>query len=266
MDPLTLALLGGGSTLIGGWLNGSAQDKVNAARGEVLQAERGRQEGFDAETAAINDQSLKRFFNFGDQQDARAHQLSDYFKTPVTTPNTPYTIAALPPSTSDLTNREIAAKSDLAKMFVNNQAEKLGALRSFGDLFGGIQRGVAQDGTAIGQIGGFKKGSNAVTQLELDNANRAGNAEKMWADIATGLGKVGMTAALAGRFMPDEIINPDGSIEGALGPTSVGGKPLVGLSVDGAVGPTSTAGRPLIGLPASRFGANASPFLSYGRA
>jgi hypothetical protein len=62
-------------------------------------------------------------------------------------------------------------------------------------------------------------------QLELDNANRAGNTEKMWADIASGLGRVGLTAGLAGQFVPDPVLNADGSIAGAVGPTSVGGAP-----------------------------------------
>jgi hypothetical protein len=62
-------------------------------------------------------------------------------------------------------------------------------------------------------------------QLELDNANRADNAEKMWADIASGLGKVGLTAGLAGQLVPDPVLNADGSNAGAVGPTSVGGRP-----------------------------------------
>lgn len=247
MDPLTLALLGGGSTLVGSWLNGSAQDKVDAARAEVLKAERGRQQGFDNETAAINDQSLKRFFNFGDQQDARARQLSDFFKTPVTTPNTPYTVAAMPPSASDLTNREIGAKSDIAKAYVDNQAEKLGALRSFGDMFGEVQRGVARDGMEIGQIGGFKKGSNAVTQLELDNANRAGNSEKMWADITSGLGKVGLTAGLSGFMAPAAAVAGTGAV----------GAPMNILPAVAQTAPSRLAGV---------FATGASPFLNYGRA
>jgi hypothetical protein len=71
----------------------------------------------------------------------------------------------------------------------------------------------------------------------------------MWADISAdisaGIGKVGLTAALAGQYVPDPVVNPDGSIDGAVGPTSIGGRPLVGQSV--------------------RFGANATPFLTYGR-
>lgn len=167
------------------------------------------------------------------------------FKTPVVTPNTRYTAAPLPPATPGIVQREIDTKRGIADAYVDNQGDKLANLRAFGDLFGGIQLDQAQDAQAVGQIGGFKKSSAEVEKLELDNANRAGNTAKMWADLTAGIGKVGLTAALAGQYMPDPVINPDGSIEGALGPTSIGG-------------------RPLVGVPA-RFGANATPFLTYGR-
>ena len=67
-----------------------------------------------------------------------------------------------------------------------------------------------------------------VEQLELDNANRAGDHAKVWADIASGRGKVGLTAALAGQYVPDPVIDADGSIGDAEGPASVGGGLLVG--------------------------------------
>lgn len=227
MDPITLALLGGGSTIASTFLNSSAQNKVNEARSAVIQAERQRQAGYDTETGKLNDQSLGRYKNFGDQMDTRRQELSDFFKTPVVTPNTPYTSQPLPPVSSNLVQREVDNRRGIADAYVNNQADKLANLRSFGDLFAGIGRGQARDAQLVGQIGGFKRGSAEVEKLELDNANRAGNTEKMWADITAGLGKVGLTAALAGQYAPDPFINADGSIGGAIGPTSVGGKPLV---------------------------------------
>jgi hypothetical protein len=237
--------IGGGATLASMFLNNSAQGAVDEARDGVIQAERARQAGFDAETGKINDQSLGRYKDFGGQMDTRRQELSDFFRTPVVTPNTPYTAAPLPPASSGIVQREIDTKRSIADAFVDNQADKLANLRSFGDLFGGIQLDQAHDAQAVGQIGGFKKGSAEVEKLELDNANRAGNGYKTWADLAGGVGKVGLTAALAGQYVPDPVINADGTIEGALGPTSVGG-------------------RPLVGVPA-RFGANATPFLTYGR-
>ncbi|MDB5577792.1 MAG: hypothetical protein JWR80_2968 [Bradyrhizobium sp.] len=83
---------------------------------------------------------------------------------------------------------------------------------------------------------------------EPGNGNRAGNTAKMWADLTAGIGKVSLTAALAGQFVPDPVINADGSIDGAFGPTSVGGRPLVGQ-----------------GLSAGPFATGTTPFLRYGR-
>jgi hypothetical protein len=245
MDPVTLAALGGGSTLASMFLNSSAQSSVDKARANVINGERARQAAFDAETGKLNDQSLGRYVNFDTQMSDRAKQLSDLYKAPVITPNTQYTAAPLPPVSSDLVAREVNTKNNIADAYVNHQADALGNLRSFGDLFGTISRGQARDAQLIGQIGGFKKGSSAVEQLELDNANRAGNEQKMWADLSGGIGKVGLTAALAGQYEPPSVLNPDGSIGGAEGPTSVGGRPLVGHT--------------------ARFGANATPFLTYGR-
>ncbi|MGZ5987410.1 MAG: hypothetical protein ACXWLZ_00035 [Rhizomicrobium sp.] len=254
MDPITLALLGGGGTLLSSFLNSSAQNSVNNARNGVIQAERGRQAGLDTEAKGVTDQSLGRYNNFDTQQGADAARLSDFFKTQVTTPNTPYTVAPLPPVSSDQVAREVNAKNDIAKAYVNHQADTLGKLRSFGDLFGGINRGVAQDTQQVGQLGNFKKGSTAVEQLELDNANRAGNTQKTWADIAGGLGKVALTAGLSGAFAPAAAagVGADGSILGAVGPTSVGGAPLVGQAARFIP-------------PPNIFATGASPFLSYGR-
>lgn len=242
MDPLTLALLGGGSSIVGSWLNSSAQDRVNEARNGVIQAERGRQAGFDAETGKLNDQSLGRYVNFDTQMDAKKAALAEMFKTPVVTPNTQYTQAPLPPVSSDLVQREVDNKRGIADAYVNHQGDTLANLRSFGDLFSGIGRGQARDAQLVGQVGGFKKGSAGVEQLELDNANRAGNDLKTWADIASGLGKVGLTAGLSGAFAPAAALS--GAVPGAVGATSLNGAPLI----------------------ASQFGAGATPFLTYGRA
>lgn len=247
MDPLSLALAGGGSTLLSTWLNSSAQNAVNDARNKVITDERGRQAGFDAEAGKLNDQSLARFYNFGDQQKADTARLADLFKTPVVTPTTPLTAAPLPPSASALTNREIGTKTGIADNYVNHQGDTLANLRSFGDLMGHIGLGQAKDAQLVGQIGGFKKGSTGVEQIELDNANRAGNDQKMWADIAAGLGKVGLTAGLSGAMVPDApAIAANGSIVGATGATSVGGAPLVAQ-------------------PNNLFATGATPFLRYGR-
>lgn len=224
--PLLLAGLGVGSSLLSSLFGSSAQDEVNAARNQAIQAERGRQQGFDAEAAKINDTSLGRYSNFDTQQAAKVAQLADLFKTPVVTPNTPNTVASLPPVASGQVQREVDMKSGLANDYVNHQADTLANLRSFGDLMGGIGRGQARDAGSISQIGGFKKGSSGVEALELDAAGHAGDGKKAIGDILGGLGKVGLTAGLSGVYSP-----------------------------------VAAAGS----APASIFSTGATPFLSYGR-
>lgn len=244
MDPVTLAILGGGASIASMFLNDKANSAVNDARAGVLNAERGRQAALDAEAKGVTDRSLGRYVNFDTGMADRAKTLSDFYRTPVVTPNTPYTLAPLPPTSSDLVSREIANKSGIAANYVDNQADALGKLRSFGDYLGSIGRGVARDTGEVGQIGNFKKGSSAVTQYELDDANRAGNSYKFFGDLLGGLGKVGLTAGLSGSLAPTATAS--GGITGAAGPTSVGGAPLV-------------APQPSI------FTSGAAPFLTYGR-
>lgn len=248
MDPITIALLGGGSSIIGSLFGGSAANAVDKARADVINAERGRQQGFDAETDKINVGSLGRYSNFDQQQAAKAAQLADFFKAPVVTPNTELTTAPLPPVSGNLVQREIDKKNGQAQDYVAHQGDTLAQLRSFGDLMGGIGRLQARDAQSVGQIGGFKKGSQGVEALELDAANHAGDDKVALANIFSGLGKVGLTAALSGVYTPIPATNADGSIAGAIGPTSVGGRPLVGQ-----------------GLPAGPFTTGTTPFLTYGK-
>ncbi|MDI1263858.1 MAG: hypothetical protein PS018_11435 [bacterium] len=243
MDPITGLLLGGGSTLASMFLNSAANNSVNEARNGVISAERGRQAGFDAEGKAITDKSLGRYANYDQTLANTGNQLSDYFRTNVATPNTPFTQAPLPPAASDLVQREIGHRGDIAHMFVDNQADKLGKLRAFGTSFGGIGRDVAGDTQDVGQIGNFKKGSSSVEQLELDNANRAGNDYKFFADLTGGLGKVALTSSLAGQFAP------------AAATTGVLGAPMNILPPIAQTGPTPLA---------NVFSTGAAPFLRYG--
>jgi hypothetical protein len=246
MEPFSL---GAGiiSSLASSFLNSAANDAVNGARTGVINAERGRQQGFDTEAKGFTDKSLGRYANFDQQMADDKGRLHTLFTTPVNGVNTPtYNAAALPAATGAV-QREIDAKKSLASAYGADQADKLAELRSFGDVMGTAGRGVAEDTGRVGQIGSFKKGSEAVTPLELDNANRAGNTYKFFGDMLGGLGKVGLTAGLSPMMAPG--LTGAGGIAGAVGPTSVGGAPLVGGS-----------------SLASVFGTGASPFLSYGRA
>ncbi|MGB3045006.1 MAG: hypothetical protein WBB98_17675 [Xanthobacteraceae bacterium] len=200
--PLLLAGLGAGSSLIGSLFGSSAADKVAAERKRVMSEERARQGVLDTEAAGFNDAARDRYGDFQGQQNARASELAAMFKAPVTTPNTVNTTAPIPAAGSDQVQREIDKRKGIADMFVNNQADNLGRLRSFGDLFGDISRSQAADAQRVNQIGGFKKGSQQVASLEMDAASHAGDSDMGLANLFGGLGKVGLTAALSGQYVP----------------------------------------------------------------
>ncbi|MGO3933455.1 hypothetical protein [Rhodopseudomonas pseudopalustris] len=180
---------------------GNAQDEVNSARLAAVNGERTRQQALDTEAAGINSGALARYAGFDTQMVDRAKKLSDMFRSAVgggeVTPGT-----ALPASSSDVVNREIGNRQEIARMFGLQQGEARGNLQAFGDLLGTISRGQARDAGAIGQIGGYKKGSAGVQALELDAAGHAGDQNKGLADLLAGLGKVGLTAGLSGTFAP----------------------------------------------------------------
>ncbi|WP_316397349.1 hypothetical protein [Bradyrhizobium sp. 33ap4] len=237
MDPLSLALLGGGSTIVSSILGNNANDAVNAARAKVIAAERTRQQALDTEAQGVNNQSLGRYANFDQQQAADTARLADMFKAPVTTFNTAQTTNPLPATPSDLVARDLTNRNAIASNYVANQGDALANLRSFGDLMGTIGRGQAQDAQAVNQIGGFKKGSQAVEQLELDSANNAGNSYKALSDLFGGLGKVGLTAGLSGSFAP----------------AAAAVKPAVG-NLAASLAPNGS----------NVFASGATPFLTYG--
>lgn len=202
MDPLTLALIGGGASLGSAFFNNQAQDQVDAARNAAIQTDRTQQAALDSQAKGITNQSLGRFSNFDTNMNADATKLSAMFNTPAATPTNPNLIAAIPASTNDVVNREIANKGDLATAFGKQQGDALGKLRSFGDVMGGISRAQAGDTQAVGQLGNFKAGDTAVTQIALDNANRAGNTDAAIGNLLGGAGKVALTAGLSGKLAP----------------------------------------------------------------
>jgi hypothetical protein len=232
MDPLTLAIMGGAATIGSTLLNSNAQAQVDAARNAVITQDQVQQAALDAQAKQITDHSLGLFNNFGAQQTADATKLGNYFNTAPAAPTDPTLAAAvLPASTNAVVNRDIASRGATATAFGQQQGTARGNLMSFGDLMGNIGRSQALDSTLVGQLGNFKQGDTNVTNIALDNANRAGNTDAAIGNILGGVGKVGLTAAFSGKLAPgDPDINPDGSISGALGPTSINGGPLMGLS------------------------------------
>jgi hypothetical protein len=192
-EPVMIASLA--LTALSTGLGHAANQKVEGARNDALAAERIRQRGLDDQAAALNTQSQDRFQNVAAKQEDRSKSLADYYTNqPAEAP----TNSPVPVSDSNITvAAENKSRGD-AKQRTDQIGTALGELRSFGDLFGDLSRLQARDASEIGQIGGFKRGSTGVLGLELDDAQSAGNGLKLGADIAGGLGKVGLSAGLSG--------------------------------------------------------------------
>lgn len=198
-DPITIAgiALTGASAVA----NNVAQGKVERARNDALAAERIRQGGLDQEADAINAQSQQRFEGFEDKQDAKSTQLGDFFQSQGDTPDGANAAAAIPISTSNVTVQEEAKQRGKASAFTDAQGKNLGQLRAFGDVLGGISREQARDASAIGQIGGFKRGSSSVLPYELEAANSKGAKMKFLGDVLGGAGSLATSAGLGGATL-----------------------------------------------------------------
>jgi hypothetical protein len=216
-------------------LNYVANQKVEGARDSAMAAERIRQQGLDQQADALNLQSQDRFQGFEDKKDERSSQLGQYFTDQVATPPT---AAAMPASGSNITvQAENKARGD-ARERTDQIGNALGELRSFGDLLGDTSRLQARDASQIGQIGGFKRGSSNILGMELDAANSAGNGMRLGADIAGGLGKVGVSAGLSGTGGLGNLFGGGGNTvasAGAAGSRALGGA-LDRASVPGYAG------------------------------
>lgn len=201
-DPLTIAgiALTAGSTVA----NTVAQGQVQRARNDALAAERIRQQGYDRETDALNVQSQDRYQNFDGQQAERGKDLGDYFAGQNIEQADGNAAAAqeqsVAPTSSNITMREEQKQRGNAKAFTDEQGKRLGDLRAFGDVLGGIGRLQARDASQIGQIGGFKRGSSAVLPYELEAANSAGGGAKVFGDL---LGVAGSFATAKGLSAED---------------------------------------------------------------
>lgn len=201
-DPVTIA--GIALTGLSAGLGSMAQAKVAGARDDAMAAERIRQQAFDREAGARNDQARIRYDNVGDQQQARAKTLTEMFQQPTATP--PAVVADIPQSQSNITVQNEAAQQGKAKAFSDRTGAALGQLRAFGDLFGDINRLQGRDAAAIGQIGGFKKGSSGVLGLELEGANGAGSGLQTASMLTGALGKMGVNAGLSGAQLPGSAL------------------------------------------------------------
>lgn len=203
--------------------NSFAQSQVDNARNETLHAELSRQQGYDAQINDLNTQSQDRFVDWGGQQDTRADELATMFAASVDDPNT---ASVLPASASNIVNKETANQKAAAQEYVDQQSGALADMRSFGSLLGETSLMQGRDAAKVGQLGGFKIGSQGIVPYELDDANRAGDGAKMFADLLRLGGTVATGAGIGG-----------GSIASMFGQGSTG-------FVPGITGPS-------LGLPAN---------------
>lgn len=177
------------------------QNQVKKAREDALGAERIRQRGLDQENEALNQVSRERYEGFEGQQEERGSKLADYFtenEAAAAEANESAVQQMLPTSGSDITVRETAKQSGLAKAFTDQQGQALGQLRAFGDLLGGIGRQQARDASNIGQINAFKRGSSGIVPLELEAANEAGAGARLFGDLLGMGGSLALNSGLGG--------------------------------------------------------------------
>lgn len=216
-DPLIIA----GIALTAGSMvaNNAAQGQVDNARSEVLAAEARRQSGFNREVEQLNTQSQDRYVGFEPQQEQRATELADMFATDVTDPNN---AGVIPGSSSNIVNQETDAQVGAAQDYVDQQSGALADMRSFGDMLGSTSLLQARDASKVGQIGGFKQGSQGVVPYELDDAGKSGDGMKMFADVLriagttmTGAGIGGGGGSIADMFGKGST----GFVPGMTGPS-----------------------------------------------
>jgi len=197
-DPTTIAglVLTAGSTVA----NMIGENQRRQAREDALGAERIRQRNLDQENEALNQVSRERYHDFEGQQEERGSKLADYFtenEAAAADANEQAVQQMLPTSGSDITVREEAKQSNLAKAFTDQQGRALGQLRAFGDLLGGIGRQQARDASNIGQINAFKRGSSGIVPLELEAANEAGAGARLFGDLLGMGGSLALNSGLS---------------------------------------------------------------------
>lgn len=168
----------GGAMALGSMAaNAQAQSKVDKARAGAQEAERIRQRGYDDEAGALNTQSQDRYREFEGQQDGKTESLADMYQSRGESA-APAAQSVIPSGASGnvTVQKERAKQQSLADAYGTQQNQALAALRSFGDLLGGIGREQSRDANQIGVINSFKQGSSSILPYELEAANAKGNS------------------------------------------------------------------------------------------
>jgi hypothetical protein len=224
-DPLTIAgiALSAGSAAA----NNAAANQQAKAQAAAMSAERSRQRVLDDEARGVNEQSRNRFTDVDAKQAEKTSQLTEEF-TRDPNQGADLIAASMPRTNSNITLMDEAAKRGEATGFSNQQGEALARMRSFSDLFGGLGRDVARDGSEIGMIGGMKRGSQGVLPFELEAASMKGGNMRMLGDVLGLAGSFGVNAGLGGKSLGSLFGGPMG------GPMGAGAK--VGSTFGGSLG------------------------------
>lgn len=145
--------------------------------------------------------------------EAKAATLGDYLGSKVAPDHNSAAPSPLPSSSSAVVNQETDKQRAAAQGYVDQQSGALANMKSFGDLLGGISLLQGRDAAQIGTIGGFKRGSQGIVPLELNQAAKTGDDMRLLGDILAGAGQVatgygigGGTRNLAEMFMPGKIV------------------------------------------------------------
>jgi len=198
-DPLTIAgvALSAGSAVA----NNAAANQQAKAQAAAMSAERARQSMLDDEARGVNQRAQNRFEDVEGQQAEKASQLTDEFSGEANR-GAEVIAAALPRTSSNVTLTNDESERGKASEYADQQGRALAEMRSFADLFGGIGRGMAQDGSELGMIGGFKRGSQGALPFELEAAAQKGGGLRGLADIMGGVGGIATNAGLSGANFP----------------------------------------------------------------
>jgi len=229
------------------------QSQVAAASNRAAAAERARQQQLQQQAAAVQQHSNALYDGFAGKQQARATDLAAALRSPQTgASGTPPPVEA-PATGSNITTQGEAAQRSNASAYGAQQADALGALRSFSDLLGTDTRLQARDAGQIGQVGNFMRGSASVLPMELNAASHAGDTMKTLGGLAGGLGKVGVVAGLSAK--------PDSGLPSLPVFTGFGGSPTIeGVAASQPAQPLSLASA-FGSLPS--FAGSSNPYRSF---
>ena len=171
--------------------------KAQGAQQDAMRAERIRQKNYDKRAYATNDKSRERYKGFEGQAAQQETSLADLY-----TQDAPEAPVAQLPTSSNISVARNAEEQGKAKAATDDMAGRRAALMSLGETFGGIDRGLSDDFTRLGQIDSFRRGSQGVLGLELDEAQSKGDGWRLAGDILGGAGSIASMGALTGANMP----------------------------------------------------------------